>query len=171
MNTIRVCIRFVDRLSTFLGLAVSVLCPAMVAVLAFEVFARYIFGAPTIWAYDTAIFMFGYIGLLAGAFVQKEKAHINVDLIYNQFGPRGKAVLDMIAGLLIFFFLVLIIVYTWEPMMSAFKHHETTSSEWAAPTGHHWLMIPVGAALLILQELANWIRNLYRVITNEELRT
>lgn len=29
--------------------------PAMVVVIAFEVVARYLFSAPTIWAYDTAL--------------------------------------------------------------------------------------------------------------------
>jgi len=170
MPTIRAIVRYVDRLSMFVGYAVSVLCPAMVAVLAFEVIARYIFGAPTIWAYDSAVFMFGYIGLLAGAFVQREKSHINVDLVYSQFGKRGRAVLELISGLLIFFFLILVILYTWGPMVSAFRHHETTSTEWAVPTGHYWLMIPLGAVLLLLQEGANWIRNLYCVLTNEELQ-
>ncbi len=168
MSPIRAYIRAIGRVSRFIGLAVSVLCPAMVAVLAFEVLARYIFDAPTIWAYDSSIFMFGYIGLLAGALVQKERAHINVDLVYNLFGRRGRAVLDLLSGLLIFFFLVLVIVYTWQPMVSAFKHGETRPGEWAPPMGHYWLMIPVGAALLILQEAANWIKSLYLVFTGKE---
>jgi len=168
MSPIKVYIRIIDRVSRFIGLAVSVLCPAMVAVLAYEVLARYVFDAPTIWAYDTAIFMFGYIGLLAGALVQRERAHINVDLVYNRFGRRGRAALDLLSGLLIFFFLVLVIIYTWDPMVSAFKHGETRSGEWAPPIGHYWLMIPVGAALLILQEVANWIRSFYLVLTGKE---
>jgi TRAP-type mannitol/chloroaromatic compound transport system permease small subunit len=168
MNALRFSLRIIDKTSTWIGLAVSVLMPAMVCVLAYEVVSRYFFGKATLWAYDTAIFMFGYCGLLAGAYVQRERAHIDVDLIYARFSARGKAVLDVITGLLIFFFLILIIVYTWEPAVSAIANRETRPGEWAPPVGHFKLMIPLGAFLILLQGLANWIRSLYRAITGKE---
>ena len=102
MRLFKVVLRAVDRLSEVIGLLVSVLMPAMVVVLTIEVVARYVFNSPTIWAYDTAIFMFGYTGLLGGAYALKNKEHINVDLIYARLSPRGKAVLDVITGLLFF---------------------------------------------------------------------
>ncbi len=98
MDTLQFILRLIDRLSSFVGTAVSVLLPALTLVLTFEVVARYFFERPTIWAFDMAIFMFGYLGLLAGAYVMKEKEHITVDLIYGRFSPRGKAVLDVITG-------------------------------------------------------------------------
>ena len=55
-------VRVVDTISEKVGLAVSVLMPLMVAVLSFEVISRYIFNSPTLWAYDIAIFIFGYTG-------------------------------------------------------------------------------------------------------------
>jgi TRAP-type mannitol/chloroaromatic compound transport system permease small subunit len=169
MRFIKLALRAVDRLSEGIGLLVSVLMPAMVLVLAIEVVARYVFNSPTIWAYDTAIFMFGYTGLLGGAYALKRKEHINVDLFYTRFSPRGRAVLDVITGLLFFFFMGLVFVYGWTAAIEALKGGEATATLWGPPIGHFKLMIPIGAALLILQGLANWTRSLYLAATNKEL--
>ena len=106
MKLLKTYIRLVDRLSHTVGRLVSVLMPAMVVVLAFEVVARYVFKRPTIWVYDLAIFMFGYIGLLAGAYVLKNRQHVNVDILYDRFSPRQKAISDSLTGLLFFFLVV-----------------------------------------------------------------
>jgi TRAP-type mannitol/chloroaromatic compound transport system permease small subunit len=169
MRFIKLALRSVDRLSEGIGLLVSVLMPAMVLVLAIEVVARYVFNSPTIWAYDTAIFMFGYTGLLGGAYALKRKEHINVDLFYTRFSLRGRAVLDVITGLLFFFFMGLVVVYGWTAAIEALKGGEATATLWGPPIGHFKLMIPIGAGLLILQGLANWIRSLYLAATNKEL--
>lgn len=165
MAALRAYLRAVDRLSELVGMAMSVLAPLMVLVLVWEVVSRYVFGAPTIWAYDTAIFLFGYIGLLAGANVMRQRQHINVDLVYNLFPPRGRAVLDVIGGLLVFFFLGLVVVYGWGAAIDAIRHGARRSTEWAPPVGHFMLMIPVGAFLLLLQASANWLRSLHVALT------
>jgi TRAP-type mannitol/chloroaromatic compound transport system permease small subunit len=169
MRLFKAVLRAVDRLSEGIGLLVSVLMPAMVVVLAIEVVARYVFNSPTLWAYDTAIFMFGYTGLLGGAYALKRKEHINVDLFYARLSPRGKAVLDVITGLLFFFFMALVVIYGWGTAIEALEGGEATATLWGPPIGHFKLMIPIGAALLILQGLANWIRSLYLAATNKEL--
>ena len=128
MDKLRFVLRIIDKLSIFIGTAVSVLLPTLCLVLTFDVVSRYVFHRPTIWAFDMAIFMFGYCGLLGGAYVLKEKEHISVDLFYGRLSLRGKAVLDVITGLLFFFFIILVIVYGWKAAYSAlsFGDHRNT---------------------------------------------
>ncbi len=170
MRVLRLFIRTVDWVSDRLGLMLSVLLPVMVLVLTYEVVARYVFKNPTVWAYDMAIFMFGYTGLLCGAHLLRRKEHINVDLVYERLSPRKRAILDSITGLLFFFFIVLVIIYSSKTAFFALKMGQKTATEWAPPVGHFKLMIPVGAFLLLLQGFANWIRSLYRAITDKELK-
>lgn len=169
MRILALLLRGIDKLSEGIGLLVSVLMPAMVVVLAIEVIARYVFNSPTLWAYDTAIFMFGYTGLLAGAYALRRKEHINVDLIYVRLSQRGRAILDVLTGLLFFFFMALVVIYGWTAAAEAIEGGEATATLWGPPVGHFKLMIPVGAALLLLQGMANWIRSLYLAVTNTEL--
>jgi TRAP-type mannitol/chloroaromatic compound transport system permease small subunit len=169
MQAVKTFIRVVGRVSDIVGLCVSVLMPAMVAVLALEVVHRYLFHRPTIWTFDIAVFMFGYIGCLSGAYVMKRREHINVDLVYSLFSPRGRAVLDVCSGLLFFFFMVLVVVYCWKAGVDAFVAGDRTSTEWGPPLSHFKLVIPIGGFLLLLQGMANWLTSLYLAFTGREL--
>ena len=169
MKILKIYIHLVDRLNHWIGLLVSALMPLMVLVLTYEVIARYVFKRPTIYTYDLSIFMFGYIGLLAGAYVLKNHQHVNVDIIYSKFSLRGKAIADVVTGILFFFFITLVVAYTLNNAIFAISHNEATATEWSPPVGHFKLMIPIGAFLLLLQGTANWIRDLYCAITNKEL--
>ena len=65
--------------------------------------------------------------------------------------------------------MTLVVVYGWTAAADAIRGREATATLWGPPIGHFKLMVPVGAALLILQGLANWIRSLYLAATNKEL--
>ena len=171
MDIIRIFVRNVDRLSAIVGIAISAALPVMVCVLTVEVVARYIFDSPTIWAFDTATFLFGYCGLLAGAYVHRRREHINVDIFYGRLSPRWQAVLDTLTGLIFFFFIILVIVYGWKEAYPALASGERRPSEWAPLVGHFKMMVPVGAFLLLLQGFANWLRSLYLAVTGKELTT
>jgi len=169
MQALKLCLRWIDRLSEISGLAVSVLIPAMMLVITYEVVLRYFFRSPTVWAFDTAIFMFGYIGLIAGAYALKHGAHVNVDVFYVRLSPRGQAVIDSITLPLVLFFLILVLIQGGEAALDGIARGIRRPTEWGPPLGHFMLMIPIGAGLLILQAAANWIRALYFATTGREL--
>jgi TRAP-type mannitol/chloroaromatic compound transport system permease small subunit len=169
MKAIKIFIRMADKISEWTGMATSWMIPAMVCVIIYEVVSRYVFDSPTSWAYDIAIFLFGYTGLLAGAYALKHGNHITVDLVYENLSARWKAILDVFTGLLGFFFLILIIVMNWEPAIEAIVNRQPTASEWGPPIGHYKLMLPLGGLLFLMQGVANWIRSLYRAISNKDL--
>jgi TRAP-type mannitol/chloroaromatic compound transport system permease small subunit len=169
MKIIKKAVSIIDKISDFIGISVSVLLPAMVMVLTYEVVARYIFDRPTIWAFETSVFMFGYCGLLSGAYVLKSNEHINVDILYSRLSFRGRSVLNVITKPLFFFFIVLVVIYGWKAAYITLISNEHSPSEWGPPVAHFELMIPIGAFLLLLQGLADWIRDIYRAITNKEI--
>lgn len=169
MRMLRAFIRIMDTVSEKLGNMLSILIPVMVAVLVIEVVARYAFQSPTVWAHETSIFLYGYCGMLAGAYTLKHRGHINVDIVYSRLSPRTKAILDVLTGLLFFLMVGLIIHQGWEMGMKSLVMHEHTSSPWGPPLAHFRLVIPVGAFLLMLQGIANWVRKLYLAVTNREL--
>ena len=169
MGAIKFYIRIVETISESIGRACTVLIPCMVAVLSIEVAARYVLQKPTLWAYDTAIFLYGYCGLLAGAYVLKHKGHINVDLIQERLPPRVNAILDVCTSLLFFFFMILVIIYGSKAAIMAISLGDRTHSAWAPPLGHFKLMIPVGALFLLMQGIAKLIRDLYLAINGKEL--
>lgn len=169
MTLLRMLLRAIDRLSMFVGYSVSVLVPLMILALVYEVISRYFFHAPTLWAQDVSIFLFGYIGLLGGAFVMKEHAHINVDLVYARLGVRTRAGCDVISGLVIMFFLVLVVIYCGHEGIKAIHLGLRRPTDWGPPMGHFILAISVGGFLLLLQTFAHWIRNWHLLLTGRPL--
>ncbi len=169
MNLLRGLLHAIDTLSLWSGRLVAILVPVMVVALSYEVISRYFFDAPTLWAQDTAVFVFGYIGLIGGAYVMRERAHINVDLFYAKMTPRAKALCDTITGLVALFFLSLVVVYGWRETMHAYNANQHRPTDWAPPLAPFILAICVGGLLLLLQTLALWIRNVHLLVTGEKL--
>jgi TRAP-type mannitol/chloroaromatic compound transport system permease small subunit len=170
MTLLKLLLRAIDRLSMLVGYSVAVLVPLMILSLVYEVVSRYFFHAPTLWAQDTSIFLFGYIGLLGGAFVMKEHAHINVDLIYARLSLRARAGCDVISGLVVMFFLILVVIYCGHEGLKAIHLGLRRPTDWAPPVGHFILAIAVGGLLLLLQTFAHWIRNWHLLLTGRPLQ-
>lgn len=169
MALLRILLRAIDTLSVIVGWSVSFLVPLMILSLVYEVISRYFFHAPTLWAQDISIFLFGYIGLLGGALVMKERAHINVDLIYARLSERTRAGCDVASGLVVMFFLVLVVIYCGHEGLKAIHLGLRRPTDWGPPMGHFIMAISVGGALLLLQTLAHWIRNLHLLLTGRSL--
>ena len=62
----------------------------------YEVFARYLFGAPTIWAYEVGYTLTGAHFLLGMAFTLKNGEHIRIDIFSGKFSPRTRAIIDLV---------------------------------------------------------------------------
>lgn len=148
----------IDALSEWTGRSLSWLMPLMVSVIAFEVIARYLFAAPTIWAYDSALILYAWVGLVGGAFAMKRGAHIRVDLFTARLPARGQAVLELVGAPLIAFFLCLVL---WQVGLAALDAWETGSrrpTEWAPPLIVFLITAPLGAALLLLQLVSQMVK-------------
>ena len=148
----------IDRLSERTGRLLSWLMPLMVLVIAFEVAARYLFAAPTIWAYDSALLAYAWLGMAGGAFAMKRNAHIRVDIFTARLGPRGQAALTLLGMPLIVFFVGLVIWQSGLAAVDAWERGSRRPTEWAPHLVLFLLAVPVGAALILLQLLSEAIK-------------
>ncbi|MCB5162391.1 TRAP transporter small permease subunit [Marinomonas algarum] len=159
----------VHTVVAFVGNSVSYLMPVLACVVAFEVFSRYILDEPTIWAYDVSLFLFGYIAALGGAYAQQQRAHINVDILYNKVSARTKGIFNLFSFALAMFFVVIICKMSIGKFEEALEFNYRRQSEWAPQTHHYWLMITVACVLLILQLSSDWINSFHQAITGKPL--
>jgi C4-dicarboxylate transporter, DctQ subunit len=83
--------RLVDRF----GYAFAVGIVAAAAILLMEVFLRYVFNRPTIWAHETTTFLCGIAFIYGGLFCAARNSHIRVVLIYDHVSPFWRRVLDV----------------------------------------------------------------------------
>ena len=167
----RTIVRVIDSISEYTGMVVRWACLALVLVLCYEVTARYFFDAPTAWASDTSSMMGGAIAALGWAYTHRHGGHVRVDVFYSHLSPRGQAILDVTLSLLFFFPLLIALAYvSWDKMWFSWEMGEVLNrSNWYPITGPIRTAVVLGLSLFALQGVAQFIRDLYRLIRNEQL--
>src|SRR3982751_6284717 len=85
-------IKVLDSISVGSGKLVAWLIVPMVASLVYEVIARYLFNAPTEWAYDMTFMLYGTFFMLGAAYTLQQKGHIRTDSLYIDWSPRRQAI-------------------------------------------------------------------------------
>ncbi len=142
--------------SQLASLAAAVLTLSMV----YEVFARYVFHAPTVWAFDIAYMSNGALFLLGVAYVLREDAHIRIDVLRNRLPARFNGLVTGIVYLLVLapFFGMLSSValrHTWRAWV---RHEVETVSPWAPLMWPFYLLIAIGLVTLTLQLIAQGLQ-------------
>src|ERR671922_3018469 len=102
---------FIDSLSTWVGKAFAWLILVLTLGVSYEVFVRYVLGAPTTWAYDASYMMYGALFMLAAPYALSVNGHVRGDIIYRLWPVRVQAALDLILYILIFLPPVLAMLY------------------------------------------------------------
>ena len=160
---------FVTRFIWFIGRSVSFLLPVLAAVVAFEVFCRYVLNAPTIWAYDTSLFIFGYISALGGAYAQQKKSHINIDILFLKVPATIQRIFNLITITLAVGLLLVMVNVCFAKFLECLEFGFRKQSEWAPQVSHFWLMMTVSAGIFIAQYSADFIGDVYFLLTRKEL--
>jgi C4-dicarboxylate transporter DctQ subunit len=83
--------RIITKVADFFAIAIIV----SAAVLIYEVFMRYVFNAPTIWAHETVIFLTAITFVYGGLFCASTNKHIRVVLIYDALPPNVRRWFDI----------------------------------------------------------------------------
>ena len=154
---------------TFIGKSISYAMPFLAFVVAFEVFSRYFLNKPTIWAYDLSLFCFGYIAALGGAYAQQQRAHINVDILYNKVSPRIRSAFNIFSFILALFFVAIIFKMSLEKFFESIEFDYRRQSEWAPHMHHYWVMMAVASGILILQLFSDILEDGYNLLTGKVL--
>jgi TRAP-type mannitol/chloroaromatic compound transport system permease small subunit len=128
LATIRSC----DAVSSWSGKLVAWLIFPMVLSLVYEVVARYIFDAPTTWAYDMTYILYGSFFMLGSAYTLLKKGHIRTDSYYGAWPVRRQGLVDAICYVVFYFPAMLAFVYVcWGFFARSFEQGErVVSSPW-----------------------------------------
>ena len=96
-------VRLIDRFTDTTGTWVAWLNLPLVVVVSWEVFARYLFNAPTLWSFDLTYMLYGTIFMLGCAYALHKGAHIRTDFFFEKWSIRTKGIIDSTAYLVFFF--------------------------------------------------------------------
>ena len=159
----------IDKIVMWLGKGASYLMALLAFLVVFEVVARYAFDAPTIWAYDSSLFLFGYVAALGGAYAQQKRAHINVDILNLTISPKVKYIFNLISFSVGIYFLLVIFYVSIGKYNEAIEFDYRRQSEWAPIMWHFWIMLCIASSIFTMQLVRDMIAEFYHLTTGEEL--
>lgn len=162
-------LHFIDSLSTWVGKAFAWLILILTLGISYEVFVRYVLGAPTTWAFDFSYITYGAMFLMAGAYALSRNSHVRADVFYRLWSPRNQARMDLLLYILFFLPAILAFMYSgWNYASMSVRFREVSIfSPAGIPVFPLKALIPITGLLLFLQGLAEVIRCVLCIRTGE----
>lgn len=162
-------VRAIDTFTEWSGRLFAWLIVPLVGGLVFEVLARYLFAAPTEWAYDLTYMLYGSIFMLGAAYALLKGSHIRTDLVYQSLPVRWQGVIDA-SSYLIFFFpgLIFFLLAGWDFALRSWLIQEVSNaSPWRPVIFPFKTIIPIAVVLLIIQGVSEFIKSTYAAVRGE----
>ena len=150
-----------DRFSDVMGWVAGLLNLAMLVNVFYDAIMRYFFSSGSIALQEMEWHLFAMVFLFGIAYGLKEDGHVRVDVLYDRFSPRTKAIIN-IAGTLLFLLplSVLIVEGSVWYVQEAYTSGEVSGDPGGLP--YRWLIklvIPASFVFLIVSAAGFVIRN------------
>ena len=164
-------IRTIDPIGIWSGKLVSWFIIPLIFGLTYEVIARYVFGAPTVWAFDVSYMLNGSLGMLGAAYTLYRRGHIRTDVFYEGWSPRKKGWVDATSYLFLFFpGILFFFVAGLDAAIHSWSILETSdASPWRPPLYPFKTVVPISLLLLFIQGISEFLKSLHAALTGETL--
>ena len=151
----------IDKFSKWVGNVVCWILMPLIFAMTYEVLARKLFLAPTIWAYDISRFLYGALFMLGAAYALSKGVHIRADFLYRNFKPKNQGKIDFWLYLLFYFpgllvFLYMTIGFVGESIQRGEKGMDTTWMPYMWPIKTCLL---VGIIFLLIQGVSELFKS------------
>lgn len=151
-----------DRFSDLMGWIAGALNLAMLLNVFYDAIMRYFFSRGSIAMQEMEWHLFAMVFLFGIAYALKEDGHVRVDVLYDRFSPRWKAIVNIGGTMLLLLPLsVLVIEGSVWYVQEAFNSGEVSGDPGGLP--YRWLIkivIPASFVFLIVSATGFVIRNI-----------
>lgn len=151
---------FIDSLSAWVGKSFGWLILVLTLGVSYEVFVRYVLGAPTTWAFDFSYITYGALFLMAGPYALSRNGHVRADVAYRFWKPRTQAKMDLFLYIIFFLPAIAAFIYSgWNYAAMSIRFREVSIfSPAGVPVFPLKTLVPIAGVLLLLQGIAEIIR-------------
>ena len=154
---------WIDKFSKIIGNTVCWITVPLILGMVYEVLARKLFLAPTIWAYDMSRFFAGALFMLGAGYALSKGVHIRADFIYRNFKAKTQGIIDFwlyllfyFPGLIVFFYMTL--GFVQESIMRNERGMDTTWMPYMWPIK---MCLLLGIIFLLVQGISELFKSYY----------
>ena len=153
----------IDLFNKWVGNTVCWLVIPLTFAMVYEVLARKLFNAPTMWAYDMSRFLYGALFMLGAGYALSKGVHIRADFLYRNFKVKTQGLIDFWLYLLFYFPGLIAFFY----MTTGFVIESIQRGERGMDTAWMPFMWPIKACLwlgilfLLIQGISELLKSYY----------
>ncbi len=153
----------IDKFSKIVGNIVCWITIPLILGMVYEVLARKLFLAPTIWAYDMSRFFYGALFMLGAGYALSKGVHIRADFLYRNFKVKTQGRVDFWLYLLFYFpglivFCYMTVGFVQESIMRSERGMDTTWMPYMWPIKTCLL---IGIIFLLIQGISELFKSYY----------
>jgi TRAP-type mannitol/chloroaromatic compound transport system permease small subunit len=153
----------IDRFSHWTGRVVSWITVPLIVAMAYEITARYLFTAPTAWAYDVSRMLYGALFVLGAGYALSKGVHIRSDFLYRNWSVRNQGRVDAALYVVLYFPSMLVFLWVatdwaWTSLSRAERGMDTS---WMPLLGPIKSCLPLGIVFLLIQGVSELLKSLY----------
>lgn len=161
MSSLRLIVLLIDAFTERTGKLLAWFALAMALLTAVVVVLRYGFNTGSIATQEFIIYLHGSLFMLGAAYTLKHGGHVRVDIFYQHFGPRGRAWVNSLGGIIFLLPLcVFIFGMSWNYVAESWAIRETSPEPGGIPAVFLLkTLLPLMAINLFCQGLAEVLRS------------
>lgn len=153
--------RAIDALNEKIGYYGSFLVLPLIGVVVWEVIMRYGLDAPTSWAFELTVFLYGVHYSIALAYAHKHNTHVAIDVFEARLQSRPRLILRIFTNAALFIPTIgLLSYYSCIMALTSWHNWEHASSSWAPAIYPYKTLMAIGFVLFWLQGLAKLIQDI-----------
>jgi TRAP-type mannitol/chloroaromatic compound transport system permease small subunit len=156
-------VRYVDAANRIIGRLAMLIIFAMMGILLLSSVSRTALNISYIWTVEMAQFMLAAFYMLGGGYSMQLGSHVRMDLLYSRWSPRRQALADVITSFFLLFYLVFLLLGGISSTHYALQYGQKNYSSWAPPLSPIKIIMTFGIAMMLLQAIAMFFRDLATV--------
>lgn len=156
-------IKCIDLMNLWVGRVTCLLLLPIIFVMVFEVVSRKLFLSPTDFSYEYSRMLAGAMFMLGSGYALMRGVHIRADFIYRNWSVQRQATVD--ATLYMLFYFPAVLFFFWISLdytaTAWIRWERSMDTAMMAPLAPARTAMPLGAAFLLLQGIAELLRCFY----------
>ncbi|MDD1793054.1 TRAP transporter small permease subunit [Enterovibrio makurazakiensis] len=155
-------VRFVETINYYVGRFAMYLIFLMLGILVYSSVTKTFF-FPSLWTLEMAQFVMVAYYMLGGPYSMQLNSHVRMDLVYGNWSPRTKAMVDTVTVLFLFIYLAVLLYGGISSTTYALEYGERSYSAWRPYMSPIKIIMCVSIFLMILQATAVMLKDIAKL--------
>lgn len=159
-----------DKVDAALRVVLVSLMALLVVDVVWQVFSRYVLGAPSTFTDELARFLLIWVSLLGAAYASGRNMHIGIDILPSRLAPTSRLTLDIFIDLLVVVFVFAVLVFGAGMLVYTTYTYRQLTPTLQIPMAFVYLVGPISGLIIIYYKLSD-IRMHWRSLSRYSLAT